>query len=128
MNLSIEVTGIQGVNQTLEAKMNEIRRKVLDAVQGAAIDCQAEAKKACPVDTGRLRSSIQIKAGTSGIDKSGFDIGMTNMMSFERIVGTNVEYGPYVELGTSKMAARPFLFPAFVKASQSMDHELSDIK
>ena len=56
MNLSIEVTGIQGINQTLEAKMNEIRRKVLDAVQGAAIDCQAEAKKACPVDTGRLRA------------------------------------------------------------------------
>ena len=27
-------------------------------------------------------------------------------------IGTNVEYGPFVELGTSKMAARPFLKPA----------------
>ncbi len=27
-------------------------------------------------------------------------------------IGTNVEYAPYVELGTSRMAARPFLRPA----------------
>lgn len=27
-------------------------------------------------------------------------------------VGTNIEYAPYVEMGTSKMAARPFLRPA----------------
>lgn len=28
-------------------------------------------------------------------------------------VGTNVHYAPYVEMGTSKMAARPFIEPAF---------------
>jgi hypothetical protein len=28
-------------------------------------------------------------------------------------IGTNVEYGPYVELGTSRMAARPHLRPGF---------------
>lgn len=27
-------------------------------------------------------------------------------------IGTNVEYAPYVEMGTSKMAARPYLKPA----------------
>ena len=27
-------------------------------------------------------------------------------------IGTNVEYAPYVELGTSKMSASPFLRPA----------------
>lgn len=28
------------------------------------------------------------------------------------LVGTNVEYSVYVEFGTSKMAAQPYLFPA----------------
>jgi HK97 gp10 family phage protein len=28
------------------------------------------------------------------------------------IIGTNVEYAPYVELGTSKMTAQPYLNPA----------------
>ena len=44
------------------------------------------------VDTGRLRGSISHAVG----DKEVF-------------IGTNVEYAPYVELGTHKMAARPFL-------------------
>lgn len=29
------------------------------------------------------------------------------------LVGTNVEYGPYLEFGTSKIAARPWLRPAY---------------
>lgn len=49
------------------------------------------------VRTGRLGNSI-----TYGVD--------TNEPAV--YIGSNVEYAPYVELGTSKMAARPFLKPA----------------
>lgn len=51
------------------------------------------------VDTGRLRSSIthDVRIERGGV------IGR---------VGTNVEYAPHLELGTSRMAARPFLRPA----------------
>lgn len=48
-----------------------------------------------PVRTGRLRGSI-----TSEYDGNSAQ------------VGTNVEYAPYVEYGTYKMSARPFLRPA----------------
>lgn len=49
------------------------------------------------VDTGRLRNSVThvIDMGESAV-----------------YVGTNVEYGPYVELGTSRSAAKPYLEPA----------------
>lgn len=57
-----------------------------------------KAKRYCPVDTGRLRSSIR------------------STQPFEEVhrrlvvrVGTNVDYAAYVELGTRYMSARPFL-------------------
>lgn len=52
------------------------------------------------VDTGRLRASIVPKVKTIGGEIVG-------------IVGTNVPYAPYLEFGTSRMAARPFLRRAF---------------
>lgn len=60
---------------------------------------EAAAKRNCPVDTGRLRSSITHEMLSGG----GSLIGR---------VGSNVEYAAYVELGTSRMAARPYLRPA----------------
>lgn len=51
------------------------------------------------VRTGRLRGSITWRLGK---DSEGLYAD----------VGTAVEYAPYVEMGTSRMAARPFLRPA----------------
>lgn len=51
------------------------------------------------VDTGRLRASITHRVET----------GMNRTVGY---VGTNVEYGPLLEFGTSKMAARPFMTPS----------------
>ena len=50
---------------------------------------EALAKKATPVDTGRLRSSIT-----------------TQTFADYATVGTNVEYASYIEYGTDKMEAR----------------------
>lgn len=51
------------------------------------------------VRTGRLRGSITWRLGE---DSEGVYAD----------IGTNVLYGPYVELGTSRMAPRPYLRPA----------------
>ena len=64
------------------------------------------AKKGCPVDTGRLRSSITDELAMD-------DEGLVGR------VGTDVEYAPYVELGTSRMAAQPFLRPALAAAGDA---------
>ena len=56
---------------------------------------EGEAKLYCPIDTGRLRNSISHDHDDSTM-----------------VVGTNVEYAPYVELGTSRMDPQPFLAPA----------------
>ena len=72
----------------------------MDAALRAAFEeigqnAEAYAKAACPVDTGRLRNSISHKS-------------TERMMQ----VGTNVEYAPAVELGTSRQKPQPYLRPS----------------
>jgi HK97 gp10 family phage protein len=66
-----------------------------------AVAIEAGAKRRCPVDTGRLRSSITHEIGISG-------------RSVEARVGTNVEYAAYVELGTRRTPSQPYLRPALL--------------
>lgn len=70
-------------------------RAVTTAMEAVALKAEAYGKINCPFVTGRLRNSI-----TGESDEKTAQ------------VGTNVEYGPYVELGTSRMAERPFIKPA----------------
>lgn len=59
------------------------------------LECESYAKDLCPVKTGRLKNSI------------------TNYVEGDAAyVGTNVEYAPFVEEGTSRRKAKPFLRPA----------------
>lgn len=74
-----------------------IRRAIDRALEEIGLAAEGYAKRACPVDTGNLRNSIT-HAVESGEDAV--------------YVGTNVEYAPYVEMGTRRTAAQPFLRPA----------------
>lgn len=65
------------------------------ALERIGLQAEGYAKDLCPVDTGNLRNSI---THTSD-GKAAY-------------IGTNVTYGKYVELGTVKMAAQPYLRPA----------------
>lgn len=57
------------------------------------------AKSLCPVDTGRLRSSISYEVEDLTVR-----------------IGSDVEYAIYVEMGTRYQRARPYLRPAFFAA------------
>lgn len=72
-------------------------------IDKAAAVCEAEAKQDCPVDTGNLRGSIHTTKG-----------------DLEDTVGTNVEYAPYVEYGTYKMGAQPYMQPGADAAYQKL--------
>lgn len=77
------------------------------------------------VDTGRLRASITVNWSGSGfirgevqapaLAEEGVGRPVTDLNSFIVVVGTNVEYGGFLELGTSKMRARPYLRPILEK-------------
>lgn len=87
----------------LDELFNSPSGEVARDLQRRALQVDRAAKRLCPVDTGRLRSSITNELGTDA-------------QGLLAAVGTNVEYAPYVELGTSRMAAQPFLLPALEAA------------
>lgn len=67
------------------------------ALEKIGLLAEGYAFKKCPVDTGNLRASI-----THEVDVDDNAV----------YIGTNVEYAPCVELGTSRQKAQPFLRPA----------------
>lgn len=94
----VEING-DALAELLSSPSGEVARDL----QRRALQVDRAAKRLCPVDTGRLRSSITNEIGQDG-------------EGLVAVVGTNVEYAPYIELGTSKMAAQPFLLPALEAA------------
>lgn len=88
----MSVTFVSHVPQ-VKAASADAKSTALEIIGGVA---ESYAKAACPVDTGRLRNSITHQQESENVE----------------VIGTNVEYAAYVELGTVKMAARPYLRPA----------------
>lgn len=80
-----------------EAFKAAMKKATMQGLEECGMLCETYAKKACPVDTGRLRNSYE-----HFVDEG------------ERVavVGTNVEYGKHVELGTRRQRAQPHLRPA----------------
>ena len=88
----MSVTFISHVPE-VQAASADAKAQALEIIGGVA---ESYAKAACPVDTGRLRNSITHQQESESVE----------------VIGTNVDYAAYVELGTVKMAARPYLRPA----------------
>ena len=76
---------------------NDIKSALLRGLEKCGLTAERFAKKLAPYDTGNLRNSIthEVDDGEPAV-----------------YIGTNVEYAPYVCLGTIHMNAQPFLKPA----------------
>jgi len=129
---------LQRVIGQVQGMKKDVQAKAELALNYHALNIESNAKKAVPVDTGVLQSSIKTeKLGSLG-----------------RAVHTNVEYAPYVEFGTrekvnttisgvdySEVAIqfkksdggpggfppRPYLFPAFEKEKKELLKSLRKI-
>ncbi len=84
----------------LTAQLNAIGLAftVDDLAEGALVIAQ-QAENNCPVDTGFLRSTVFVQEAGNDVE-----------------IGFEARYASYVEFGTYKMAAQPFLRPAFDEA------------
>jgi HK97 gp10 family phage protein len=80
--------------------------EVAKDLERRAIRVEGGAIRRCPVDTGRLRSSI-----THGL--------FVDERGLVARIGSDVVYAPYVELGTRYMRAQPYLRPALMEANRA---------
>jgi len=96
--MSTSVGGIKIDTSVLDRITAEMRPKAAEIVEEHGLAIMSEAAQSAPVDTGALRNSILSESGMTG--------------ELQYTVQDGVEYGQFVELGTSRMAAQPFLVPA----------------
>lgn len=93
----------------------DLIRKAPDRARGlvkkAAFELEARAKTVVRVETGNLKNSIRTSFENAG---------MTG------VVSTAVEYAAYVEFGTRRMAARPYMTPAAEQVRKSFERAVSE--
>ena len=76
-----------------------------DVLDVAAHNIESKAKDRVPVDTGATKNSIIV----------------TKPRRLQRRIGPSTQYAPYLELGTHRMPARPFLIPALMSEKPKLE-------
>ena len=105
--------GERDLRRRIERMIENVQEEVKGALTESALLVERDAKIKVPVDTGRLRSSIshseEFEADNPAV-----------------VVGTNTEYASYIELGTSRQAAKPFLYPALSENRQRIQRKIAE--
>lgn len=96
-SFSITIAGEKEVAKMLSAISKKTKEKIKKAIKRCGLKVEGDAKRICPVRTGLLRNSIH----TSEVRKD-----------YSVKVSTNVFYAPFVEFGTIRQNAQPFMRPA----------------
>lgn len=84
-------------------RLANISSDLSGAMAQAAELVEASAKGACPVDTGALQASITSSSSSSSAS-----------------VSAGAAYAAFVEFGTCKMAAQPYLVPALLNNTDAI--------
>lgn len=103
-----KVNGVKDVKDSLLNASRTIQRNVKSDIFKVASDIEQEAINKVPVKTSKLQGSI-----TKTISPDGFSATIS--------AGNDlVDYAKYVEFGTSKQRAQPYLYPAYFVNAQKL--------
>jgi len=116
--MELEFEGMDQLVQQLERIGNEAEKYSEEALIKAGTGLQKEVKSRAPVRThagGTLKANIELSEVENGeinvyVDQQG-----------------PAYYGYFLENGTSKMRARPFMYPAFHRSKNKMQREMISV-
>ena len=125
------------VDMKVEIKMDprwkEVRDKVQKAVEIGARHVEGDAKQRMAewpaVDTGATMNSIPARKpmGMFAQFMQAIGAGGADDEDIEWRIGPTTEYAPFIELGTSRMAARPSLVPALKQEEPKLREAITQI-
>lgn len=107
---------LRSLSADLTAAGRQVGQRARAVVRKTAMDIEASAKSLAPVDTGNLKNSIghsDLRIGTSG--------------QLVAEIGPTANYGIFLEQGTSRMAAQPFMGPAADRHTPSFESAMAQL-
>lgn len=122
--ITISVTGMDAIFQRMDQLGVERITAVSRTFEVAAENCKMGARKRAPVSKDRKNHVGGFMR--SVIDKDPLVIN-SRRTTITAVVRAKANYSAFVELGTYKMKAQPFLYPAFVEAGQQLLDDLRNL-
>ena len=116
MSIHFEAAELQRVKAQLERENARVGVDVAKAITKAGKATQRAAWRNAPKRTGQLAAEIDLKIHGDG--RSG---------SMTAVVVARTRYALFQERGTAKMAAQPFMAPAFSEVAPGLKGELARI-
>ena len=114
--MELKIYGHQQLMLELAQIASHIEPKAVEGLDEAADKIVKEARELCPVDTGALRKSIRKEKELRSLYPFTYTIGVAaGGHEKNPKTGREVDYAAYVEFGTSRTPAQPFMGPAVDK-------------
>lgn len=104
VTVKLQMGKLQALHRDVPAKADRI-------VEAVARELEGVAKTGAAVDTGAMRASITVQ----------------NTGHARRKIGPSVAYAVFVEMGTRRRAAKPFLMPAFDRVAPKLAQRLREL-
>jgi HK97 gp10 family phage protein len=117
MNLNVSIQGITAIQDAAKYVQKAVGDALEEITTEGALVIENEAKTLCPVLTGTLRRSIHHLTTEK------------DAVHARVQVGPNTPYAGFVEFGTSRMSAQPYMRPAFdIKQDEARQVMLTDAR
>jgi hypothetical protein len=136
MRLNVDISGLSELTRQMGALKGDADATIAKVITGVVLETHRRAVTGIQrgPKTGltykrrgvmhRASAPGQYPATDTGTLASRVDFNLPTASNLRGSVGTNIFYGPMLEFGTSKMAARPWLLPSFRQAVAKSESKL----
>ena len=107
------VDGLTEAYAALDAIPEAVRDFLADIIDTGSAIIESEAHRRVPIDEGDLDRSIGRNVREDGLQAA---------------VGSDLEYAPFVELGTAHAPAQPWLYPAYLAGARFIRRRTKDFE